>query len=579
MSTKSSLSVSLAKGSYGEGLPSEPQMTMDSVDSNTDLESSPPRPPAAVSSAAAVGDDEHDVNQDEGITTPPAHAALKAPLSSQSLPSVQSTDQFLELNNRLDLSDSSAIMSSLKKDGKIKTTVAMNGQGSSSNLRSSSRLSFLSSRQLSRRPSMHDTHDEEPLRRGEFLYYLYSFAILGTVIRVYMGRLFGGDCEHPGVYTDWLSPLSQKICVTNSGETTQTGGALFLDLPANILGSFVMGLVSSLNPEGGRKGSKLPWLHNEHPLQKHEGIHHAIKVGLCGSLTTFASWNSQMIIMMDGTYTELGPQVVPALFGYIVGMACAVWGFTVGGRVHEWVYDWSNGIKDSESDERHPIPSLLSSSDELDDDEEQAPTSWDSEESGPRQRIPSKKFSSSTKKEVKRQPVRRVTVLAHKVGPFLLAVGILAGFVVGFTVYDNQFYREAFACSLLTPVGVHLRWKLASLNGRGFGEAHKYQWVPVGTFTGNMIAAVISIVFAAVDMKFSHRAGYSNDHPWVIALVVGMKTGLAGALSTVSSFVKESVNLASMHPTHAKAYIYSATTISCAMLLGITIYAPWMRYG
>jgi hypothetical protein len=57
------------------------------------------------------------------------------------------------------------------------------------------------------------------------------FAILGAVLRIYMGRFFGLDCESGDGDFD--------ICVTASGKTAQTGGALFTDLPANMLGTYV----------------------------------------------------------------------------------------------------------------------------------------------------------------------------------------------------------------------------------------------------------------------------------------------------------------------------------------------------
>ena len=69
----------------------------------------------------------------------------------------------------------------------------------------------------------------------ESLVYIGVFAIIGTVLRVYMGRFFGSDCSSPT--QDFLTPLSSRICVTNSGKTSYPGGAIFTDLPANMLGS------------------------------------------------------------------------------------------------------------------------------------------------------------------------------------------------------------------------------------------------------------------------------------------------------------------------------------------------------
>jgi hypothetical protein len=42
---------------------------------------------------------------------------------------------------------------------------------------------------------------------------------------------------------DFFSIISSNICVTSSGKTEQTGGALFLDLPANMIGRYVQVLV------------------------------------------------------------------------------------------------------------------------------------------------------------------------------------------------------------------------------------------------------------------------------------------------------------------------------------------------
>jgi hypothetical protein len=71
------------------------------------------------------------------------------------------------------------------------------------------------------------------------IFYVSTFAILGTALRVYMGRLFGTDCIRAagdGAVQDFFTPLSSKICVTSDGRT-QRGGAMFVDLPTNMLGS------------------------------------------------------------------------------------------------------------------------------------------------------------------------------------------------------------------------------------------------------------------------------------------------------------------------------------------------------
>lgn len=576
------MTISIAKGSFSGDAVAAPQLTM-SEDSVTDLDGSPARP------TASADDDEHDL---EKATPEDKHVlGIRVGESSRSTlePTTRSRDQVLELNNPLDLADSSAIFSRLNNQNcspePPSSRLSNRRSPSDSPPRLSPNASGKSRGPLIRRPSdneiRHDPPPPVPLRRGEFLCYLYSFAILGTTLRLFVGRLFGSDCEFPGIVEDFLTPLSQSICVTSSGKTLQHGGGLFTDLPSNMLGSFIMGLVSSFYPEGGRYGSKFPWLQKQHPLQRHDGIHNAIKTGLCGSLTTFSSWNTQMVAMMDGTHTELGPQVVSAFFGYVIGMACAAWAFTAGGRVHEWLYDWRNGIQ-----EDHEIEKPSSSSSVHEDEEAAPPTSWDSEESSPR--ISTVEADELPRPQAQLPPRLRslndtmegstcVAVYMHTLIPLFITLLVLVAYGLTVTESNAQFYRELCACALLTPIGVHLRWKLSVLNGKGLGSNHSYAWLPWGTLTGNLLAVVVSVFMHALQMMYIVR-GDGGD-PYILALMVGVKTGAAGALSTVSSFAKETVNLAALHPTHAKAYLYSAGTITASMLLGLAIYSPMMRYG
>ena len=198
---------------------------------------------------SALGKVDVDENDDTGDAAPSGQqheqdmtvTTMSAPSSGFSLISAKSTDQVLDLENRLKCSGSSGVFrihqqqqQQRRPDGSSSDAAPQPSQTSSdrrmlysrtsSLRRSASRLARPS---FSRRPSMHETYDSEPLMRGEFLYYLYSFAILGTGFRMFTGRFFGTDCEHPGHVSDFMSPLSENICVTSTGRTLQHGGALF----------------------------------------------------------------------------------------------------------------------------------------------------------------------------------------------------------------------------------------------------------------------------------------------------------------------------------------------------------------
>lgn len=98
-------------------------------------------------------------------------------------------------------------------------------------------------------------------------------------------------------------------CVTSPG-LSRLGGALFTDLPANVLGSWAMGLFASgdilaANYHGSGFGLELAATSHPHlpalaflppssPLQKHKALALGLRTGFCGSLTTFASWILQV---------------------------------------------------------------------------------------------------------------------------------------------------------------------------------------------------------------------------------------------------------------------------------------------
>lgn len=67
----------------------------------------------------------------------------------------------------------------------------------------------------------------------ESIFYISISAILGSIFRVYMSRIF--SCEYKNV-DDFLTAFTSNICVTNGGQSIQTGGALFIDFPSNVFG-------------------------------------------------------------------------------------------------------------------------------------------------------------------------------------------------------------------------------------------------------------------------------------------------------------------------------------------------------
>jgi fluoride ion exporter CrcB/FEX len=95
---------------------------------------------------------------------------------------------------------------------------------------------------------------------------------------------------------------SAPLCVTADGVSTSNiaGGVIFADLPANLFGSFIMGLFQNGVVLDLAVPMAIAWLPPQHAFQEMKIIHKAITTGYCGSVTTFSGWNSAMVVQIFG---------------------------------------------------------------------------------------------------------------------------------------------------------------------------------------------------------------------------------------------------------------------------------------
>ena len=100
-----------------------------------------------------------------------------------------------------------------------------------------------------------------------------------------------------------------------------------------------------------------------------------------------------------------------------------------------------------------------------------------------------------------------------------------------------------------------------------------YQWFPLGTFIANIVASMVSAAMQGIDD--STRAIDSN----VLAVLYAIKTGFAGSMSTVSTFVAEGHQLQATYPHHAKAFYYMIGSLLMACGFGLVFYSPLARTG
>ena len=326
--------------------------------------------------------------------------------------------------------------------------------------------------------------------------------------------------------------------------------------------SFLMGMIT---PPVNRPRARLPWLHRDHPLQRDEVFHASLGTGFCGCLTTFASWNTQMVVMLDGTYCELGSQVVTVFFGYAIGIMGAMYGFQFGRQCGEWMYNFRH--KDVE--EVNASHGEKIEIDELSSSESQA-----SLIEGVELVDEGVELVDDDNGNLKPVPSH-----LHKIPLFLTAVALLVAFVIGDVVNGIEFYKGMTLLWILSPVGSLLRWRLSNLNmkRRGRITTNSPDWIPWGTFFANMLATLIAACMEGLNSRYFSGADPTSTNKWVDAMIFALKTGVAGSLSTVSTMVKESVLLSENHVGMAKGHYYSIITCLSGCLLGLMVYSTTIR--
>jgi fluoride ion exporter CrcB/FEX len=113
---------------------------------------------------------------------------------------------------------------------------------------------------------------------------------------------------------------------------------------------------------------------------------------------------------------------------------------------------------------------------------------------------------------------------------------------------------------LWAPAGAILRWKLSSLNGTMTTAG--WEWFPLGTFAANFIGSIISMV--AIGSEYNMDSVYDVTNFWGVGTIRAVKVGLAGSLTTVSTFVAE-INGFMRKSDHAYPYMLITICSCCAV--------------
>ncbi|OIV97926.1 hypothetical protein TanjilG_12683 [Lupinus angustifolius] len=243
-----------------------------------------------------------------------------------------------------------------------------------------------------------------------------------------------------GVFTRYLL---QKLFGPGNAAVTSNHTLLYLDLPSNMVGSFLMGWFGVVF-----KGDIIS------NVSEHLAI--AITTGYLGSLTTFSGWNQKMLELAVS-----GHWLFSAL-GFLIGMFLVAYSIIFGIKTAKGFRWLLNRLNMSSGNGNFKIKSKLDS------------------------------CSCQFK------------VMVFFLVILVILWGVSGALVKAEFKHGGSAAQLWFAC-LVSPIGVWIRWFLARLNGRGLGKAGLFKWVPFGTLIANVSAASIMAALASLKEAVNTR--------------------------------------------------------------------------
>ena len=312
-------------------------------------------------------------------------------------------------------------------------------------------------------------------------------------------------------------------------------GALFLVLAPNMCGCFVAGLLSTPAAAGVAADERyglhaLAALPPAHRTQKLVRLHVGLRTGFCGALTTWASWNQEMVARaVHGDWAR-------ALLGLLFGVQLSLASLAVGQHVAAGLWH------------AHVHPRRRVDACDVAEPEQGGLTTI----AGERPPLPA----------LSHPPAARLW--SGDVAAAVVLAAAVAGCVTGLAQSADATARVVCLAALCSPFGVIARWQLARLNGT-LGAA---PWLPLGTLSANVAACLFDAALAAG----YDRSQLSRGAVWGGVLNAAFQAGIGGGLSTVSTAVVETSLLFSVIGARWRGYMYLLVTLVLSYAPALAIY-------
>jgi fluoride ion exporter CrcB/FEX len=265
-----------------------------------------------------------------------------------------------------------------------------------------------------------------------------------------------------------------------------------------------------------------------------------LRVGLCGAISTFSSWNSTMV-----QFLRMG-KLSEAFWGYLIGLELPIIAYRTG--QYAAVYIFIAKCKRETIRETNNIKyGLRIQNEEEEDTSECNVEQLSSNNIQPQKNSPSPTNRTSNESRI----VNEIATerMQPSVRAILTAVSLLAlvCILTSFKVFTEPSQRQ-FAISLLfTPVGGLARWKISMAWNEILPS------FPLGTFCCNMLGCLLS---STLFLEGS-------------SVLAAMVDGFSGALSTLAAFVVEILQRIDPLIFRWDGITYAYVTIIWAVIIGL----------
>jgi fluoride ion exporter CrcB/FEX len=298
---------------------------------------------------------------------------------------------------------------------------------------------------------------------------------------------------------------------------------LFPDICANMFGCWIMGLLSAPSRFAPERypatDTSLAITTSANMFSQNSYLLVGLRTGLCGSITTFASWTASMAQLTFRGHAW------SACFAYLVGTELALGSLWLGESAAAFLFSYAR-------QEQQQLNTQLSP-------------------------------------EAAKLPLwpQHLLVVITTYAMFAVA---LAGAAGAPNTYTGSVYldRSVWFALVFSPFGAILRAELgAAFNGNGnFPMWFKFK----GTWTANVAACAISgATTACGTLWFANGPSIARD------ATIGIALGFCGCLSTVSTWAVELTKLAPTAKRFEKdAWFYWGLTVVCGFGVCLVTYLP-----